>query len=374
LTKSNGNDNLSLSLKYGENMNNSGIESRINAIFEKASKKYSSRVKIQGCVYSEKLNIDYKYSQNEIEKPYHIASIGKMFTAALVFLLIEENKLTLDDKINKYLPFELLEKLFVYKGIDYFDNVTIKHLLGHTGGCADYIEDKVINGKNFMDLLLSEPDKIWTPEMTVNFTQNNQKTAGKPTECFNYSDTGYNLLGKIIENVTNNSLHENLHNRIFKPLKMDDTYLMFHSSPINGIKPIENIWINNKEISKYKSLSCDWAGGGIISTISDLLKFNKALQTGELINNDLLYIMRNPVNKVRYGLYYGLGQMTIDIKKFTFTNSSKYYGHSGFFSTQLYYEPNSDIHIILNIGIAEFTAIKDCFKIIIKINKELSKK
>ena len=355
-------------------MDNFEVENRINAIFDKASKKYRSRVNIQGCVYSEKLNIDYKYNPNEIERPYHIASIGKMFTAVLVFLLVEENKLTLDGKINKYLPSNMLNNLFVYKGVDYSDKVTIKDLLGHTGGCADYFDGKVIKGKNFLNLLLLELDKIWTPEMTIKFTQNNQKSVGKPSECFNYSDTGYNLLGKIIEFVSNKSFHENLHNRIFNPLKMNDTYLMFNSSPINGIKPIENIWVNKQEISKYKILSCDWAGGGIISTISDLLKFSKSLQTGKIINNDLLNMMRNPKNKLRYGMYYGLGQMTVDFKKFTFSNLPKYYGHSGFFSTQLYYDPISDIHIILNIGIAEIMAINECFKIMIKINKEISKK
>ena len=353
-------------------MNNSEIENRINAIFDKASKKYSSRTKIQGCVYSEKLNINYKF--NEDEKPYHIASIGKMFTATLIFMLIEDKIISLDNKINEYLQFELFENLFVYKGIDYSDIVTIEHLLGHTSGCADYFEGKVIKGKKFLPLLLSEPNKIWTPEMTIEFTQNNQKAVGKPSKCFNYSDTGYNLLGKIIEVVTNKSFHENLHNRIIDPLKMNDTYMMFQSSPINGIKSIENIWVNNLEVSKYKGLSCDWAGGGIISTISDLLKFSKTLQTGKLINRDLLNKMRNPINKVRYGMYYGLGQMTVDLKKFAFTNLPKYYGHSGFTSTQLYYDPISDIHIILNIGIGEILAIRDCIKIMIKINNEIKKK
>jgi D-alanyl-D-alanine carboxypeptidase len=356
-------------------MNNSELENRINTIFEKVSKKYSSRVNIQGLIYSEKMNIDYKFNENE--KPYHIASIGKMFTAVLIFMLIEEKIISLDGKINKYLQSNLLDKLFVYKGIDYSDNVTIEHLLSHTSGCADYFDGKVIKGRKFLPLLLSEPNKIWTPEMTIEFTQNNQKAVGKPSECFNYSDTGYNLLGKIIEFVTNKSFHENLHNRIFNPLKMNDTYMMFHSSPINGIKPIENIWVNKQEISMYKGLSCDWAGGGIISTVSDLLKFSQALQTGKLIDNDLLNIMRNPINKIRFGMFYGLGQMTINFKKMSF-NLLKYlpnfYGHSGFFSTQLYYEPISESHIIFNLGIGEMKAIHDSFHIMFEVNKVINKK
>ncbi|MCL2591998.1 MAG: hypothetical protein FWD82_01410 [Defluviitaleaceae bacterium] len=67
------------------------MKNRFNTLFDKVSKKYSSWANIQACVYSEKLNIDYKYIPYETEKPYHIASIGKMFTAVLIFILIKEN-------------------------------------------------------------------------------------------------------------------------------------------------------------------------------------------------------------------------------------------------------------------------------------------
>jgi len=300
-----------------------------------------------------------------------------MFTAVLVFMLIEKNRLNLNDKINKYLPSKMLENLFVYKGIDYSNNVTIMNLLGHTSGCSDYFEDKVIKGNKFKNVFFSEPDKFWTPEMTLEFVQNNQKAVGKPSECFHYSDTSYNLLGKIVEFITNRTFQENLHDLIFNHLQMDDTYLMYRSVPKNEIKSIEKIWLKNREISNYKSLSCDWAGGGIISTVSDLLKFSLALQNGKLINNELLTLMKEPIRKYRNGMYYGLGQMSINFKEMTFNlvrNLPNFYGHSGLFSTQLYYEPNTNVHIIINLGIAELMAINSCFSIMIEINKEITKK
>jgi len=87
--------------------------------------------------------------------------------------------------------------------------------------------------------------------------------------------------------------------------------------------------------------------------------------------------MQNPINKLRHGMYYGLGQMTINFKELSFyliRNLPNFYGHSGFFSAQLYYEPNSNLHIIINLGIAEYKAIRSCFDIMFNINREINKK
>jgi len=86
--------------------------------------------------------------------------------------------------------------------------------------------------------------------------------------------------------------------------------------------------------------------------------------------------MQNPVNKLRHGMYYGLGQMIINFKEMSFNlfrNLPDFYGHSGFFSTQLYYEPISESHIVINLGIADFKAINSCFNIMFNINREINK-
>jgi D-alanyl-D-alanine carboxypeptidase len=98
-----------------------------------------------------------------IDQPYHIASIGKVFTAVLLYQLVEEKKLSLNDPISKILGPELLKDLFVYDGIDNSDKVTISHLLTHTSGIADYFESIDNKSVSILNDLTKVPDKFWTP-------------------------------------------------------------------------------------------------------------------------------------------------------------------------------------------------------------------
>jgi len=227
--------------------------------------------------------------------------------------------------------------------------------MGNTSGVLDSWE------------VLADPNKVWTPEMIFDLMRNTE-TAGKPGECFNYSDVGFNLLAKVIEAVTQKAYSEVLHEQIFEPLNMGDSYIMYHSKPKNGFRAIEKVWYKGHEVSTWKSLSVDFgAGGGIVSTVSDLLKFNIALNSGKLISQDSLQKMRNATNKFRSGMFYGLGMEVIDFTGFFFLLKSypKLYGHTGIFTTHLYYDPISETHIIFNFG--NDKAMEKTFNALIKI-------
>lgn len=76
-------------------------------------------------------------------------------------------------------------------------------------------------------------------------------------------------------------------------------------------RQIRKLWINGTEASSFKSISCDWAGGGIVTTTEDLLKFQRALRKGKLVSGTSLQIMETCPHKFRPGIYYGLGMMEI---------------------------------------------------------------
>lgn len=337
------------------------IENKIEKIISKSTKKHH----IEAYVFSEKHNVDYRYPQEEV--PYHIASVGKIFTAVLIMMLEEKKKLSINDKISEYLDEKVLDRLFIYQGRDYANEVTIDHLLSHTSGCADYFEGKVEKGVPFIDLVLNHPDKLWNCDMTIDFSRENQKAVAVPGQKFLYSDTGYNLLGKIIESITRKTFHENLHNLFFNPLKMNHSYLMYQSKSNVPSSNIDTIWVNQIEISKFTSLSCDWAGGGIVSTVSDMLKFNIALHQGELISMENLEKLVKPKNKYRFGIYYGLGIMSFNFSPLQLLsrNPNLYYGHTGFFGTHMYYNPESKTHIVLNFG--NTNAMNTSFQLMTKI-------
>lgn len=338
--------------------------------FEKTLQDNSSLLVL---LHFEKLGISYEYPPEGSESAFQIASIGKVFTATLICMLADRGKISLDDPIVNYLPVASLKGLFVFEGKDYARQVTARQLLTHTSGAADYAEDPVINGPPFFELLLKDPDKFWTPEMLLSFSRYNQHAVGKPGDLFHYSDTGYILLGRIIENVTAKPFHENLHEMFFNPLGMNDSYLMFRSEPANQPKkPIQKIWLGDREISKFTSLSSDWAGGGIVSTPADLLKFHRALQEGKLISPALLKQMETYDNQFLPGINYGMGMMQINFPDLDPMLSSlpPVTGHLGIWATHMLYDRTTDSHMILNLGSA--SCMNRSFEVLIELMKTIA--
>jgi D-alanyl-D-alanine carboxypeptidase len=178
----------------------------------------------------------------------------------------------------------------------------------------------------------------------------------------------------IVEKITGKSFGENLEDEILRPLEMRDSYLMFYTEPMNTPKKtIEKIWFNEVEISGFESLSCDWSGGGIISTTADLLKFNQALRSGKLVHFSTLETLDACKHKFRPGIYYGLGMMEIRFKEFFFLlgRLPKIKGHIGILSTHMFYDPSTDAHIVMNFG--SNTRMVESFKALIEIENTLQR-
>ncbi len=287
-----------------------------------------------------------------VSQRFHVASVGKLFTAVTVMLLQEQGRLTIDDRAADILGIDMLKGLFMYKDKDYSADVTVRQLLNHTSGIADYFEDPVESGDSMKELIVNEPDRLYTPQDLLDFTRNNQKAVGAPGGKLHYSDSGYILLGLIIEKVSGRTFHENLHGLIFRPLNMNDSYLMFYSEAENGQAPINEIWLEGREIHDYKSLSIDWSGGGIISTLSDLSVFIRALNSGKLINNESLSLMKNFDNRWIQGIHYGLGMMEYHFNEYmpTLKGFPRMIGHMGVLGTQMFIDPDTGLTIICSFG------------------------
>ncbi len=325
-------------------------------------------------VYSSSTGLDYTYPANRGDAPYHIASIGKVFTAVLVQILAARGKFSIDDPVHTYLPTGSLDRLFVYRQVDHQKSVTIRHLLGHTSGIADYFDGKTLYGPTMLKDVIEHPDTHWTPQMLIDFTRERQQAIAQPGTKYNYSDAGYILLGMLIEAVTGKPFGQNLEDEFFRPLQMMDSYLMFFNRPLNGNdRRIEPIWFDRLEVSRFESLSCDWAGGGIVTTPDDLLKFNRALRENKLIDTAVLQEMDVCPNKFNPGIYYGLGMMEIRFGDFFFLlkGMPKVKGHIGILSTHMFYDPVNDTHIILNFG--STNRMTESFKALIEIENLLGR-
>jgi D-alanyl-D-alanine carboxypeptidase len=343
------------------------IKTKLDKYFQKIQHKKPDHV-TQALIWSEKNKINYHYSDDNYNQPFHIASIGKTMTAALIGIFADKGLIDINEKICSYLPDEVTEKLFVYGGFDYGYEVTVRQLLSHTSGIADYFDSKTNAGSSFVDQIMNTPDKLWTAYDLVDFTRNNQTTKSAPGH-FLYSDTGYVLLGLIIENVAKMPFHEALEAYIFKPLSMNDSYLLFGGQPVNPKRQIAPIWFNGKEISKFNMLSCDWAGGGVVSTLSDLLIFQRSLWGGKLVSGVFLSEMTKINNKFRSGMHYGSGLMELHFEGFFFLlrGLPRPMGHSGILGTLMFYDDVNDLHTIINLGSNK--RVVDSFKAIIYVQQ-----
>ncbi len=285
-------------------------------------------------------------------RPFHVASIGKAFTAALIGTLIDEGTLRLEDRIAEHLDPGLLAGLFVVGGEDHSGAVTVGHLLSHMSGIADYFEDAPVGARPMRELILEDQNKLWSPVELVAFTREHQSAAGRPGERFHYSDTGYILLGLLIEAVSKAPFHSLLHKRIFEPLHMDDSYLLFYSKPKNPPRPMADVWLRGVNIKAYPSLSIDWAGGGIVSTVSDLAAFVRALNAGEIVKSETLQSLYRFDHKYMIGIRYGYGFMQYRFNEFSFLLKSlpRMIGHMGVLGTQMVYDPATGGVYIASFG------------------------
>lgn len=294
----------------------------------------------------------------EPDQPFHVASVGKSFTAALVGILADEGLLSLEDPVNSFLPSVMLEGLFTVDGVDYSNDVTITQLLNHTSGVADYFYGPVFQGTLLIKQMLAAPDRFWTPADLVEYTRVQQKPAGKPGAKYSYSDTGYILLGLLLEKVSGKTFHELLHERIFTPLGMDDSYLLFYSKPAKEIRPLAEVWLNKEDLSRRASLSIDWAGGGIVSTLFDLEKFIKAFARGEVVKPETRRRLWTFDQKFRPGIHYGLGFMEFHFGEFfpTLKSLPLLKGHMGVLGTEMLYDEVTGTVYIASFGSAAYSA------------------
>ena len=307
--------------------------------------------------------------------PFHAASVGKMFTAALVLRLVEQGELQLQDAVSKHLDSKILQGLHVFEGKDYSSKITIQQLLQHTSGLPDYLMDKPKNDdKTLLQSVLNKPDKFWSVEDILAFSKENLDGRFKPGEGYYYTDTEYILLGLIIEKKLEKPLHQAFLDEIFRPLDMQNTSLYSRSEPVKKTGRIAEFYFNDTEISTYTSLSIDWAGGGIVTTTEDLMKFQQALSTGKLVSVETYQTMQAWIIE-SHGSYYGLGLRKYELKEFSkLLPELSLVGHSGINAAFSFYCPELDVYLTGSFNQTEQMeqAIKFLFQTLITLQYERS--
>jgi CubicO group peptidase (beta-lactamase class C family) len=242
---------------------------------------------------------------------FNIASMGKMFTAVAVAQLAEQGKLSFEDTVAKHLGAEWLPT-------EITERVRIKHLLSHTSGLGNYLNDDFF--KTSRDLYRKIDD--YKPAVR------GEKLEFEPGARWSYSNTGYLLLGAIIEKASGQDYFEYVRGHIFRPAGMTGTDSYELDRPVHDLAvgysvrftPDGPQWRNNVFRHVMRGAS---AGGGF-STAPDLLRFDRALRGGTLVSMAALEQLWSPQSESRGGGKYGYG-----FQLFSIDAGNRVVGHGG---------------------------------------------
>lgn len=275
-------------------------------------------------------------------------SVGKTFAAAVALQLIKEGKISLDDKIEKYLGKEAW-----FARLPNARQITIRQLMNHTSGLIRY-EFK----EQFTRDLTANPDKVWRPEELVAYLLD-EKAPFEAGAGWDYSDTNYIVLGMIIERVTGKKFYDEAARRVLKPLKFERTYpqdrreirglIQGYAGKDNPFGGRDLVLENGKFIINPQF---EWTGGGMVSNAEDLARWAKAMYEGKAFDAALLPEMLAGVPaKLGRDTKYGLG---VIIRP---TAAGLTYGHSGFFPgymTDMMYFPEHKIAVAVQVNTSVF--------------------
>ena len=262
---------------------------------------------------------------------FHLASVAKTMTATLLLQLWEEGALGpdgLDTTLAELALFDdaIVERLHRLGGVTYGKTITVRHLLTHTSGIKDAVVDDAAGTAhdyggpapgsygarirqgipqhqacladrhcNVAELVTSKEWTMWDPARphdreagVINWFLASGTAAAAlapPGDAFHYSDTGYVILGLLTEKLSGKSLHRQWRERIFDPLGMDKSYLAYARDPDPGpwIHDVCDFYLGNfPYVTSGINLSFDRGGGGVVSTVADVLRFLRALMEGRL--------------------------------------------------------------------------------------------
>ncbi|MBP9095144.1 MAG: serine hydrolase [Ignavibacteria bacterium] len=265
--------------------------------------------------------------QNTPETKFRIASLTKQFTAMLIMQLVEQGKIKLDAKLSDYLT---------YYRKDNGDKITIHNLLTHTSGVPNYTNTEFM--ENHLTKSISAKDLI--------LTYGNGDLEFEPGSEYKYSNTGYVMLGAVIEKVTGKTYETVLQENILAPLEMTNSgYEHNDAKMTNQAIGYDNAF-GSVDVSKYIDMTIPFSAGAMYSTIEDMYKWDRALYTGKLLSAEMKAKMFTPFLKnYAYGWNVVTAKVSPTDEKIIYTHSG---GINGFNTNIIRVESDNLVIIVLS--------------------------
>ncbi len=340
------------------------IEQKFQSILDSTYQVNKDAVGIMIHVESPDKNISWtsavgfsnKKTKEEINKnqPLLIASNTKTYVSAAILKLVENGQLKLNQSIKRIICIKT-KKLLKKSGYK-VNKITIKHLLSHTSGITDYVDN------SYFSFVNENPNHKWTRNEQIELAMKTAKPVASGIS-FAYGDINYLLLTEIIESKTGKPFYTAIRELLaFKKYNLNNTWFVDLENKPNNTLPLAHQYSEKHNWDSY-NLNPTWdlyGGGGIVSTTKDLALFFQLLFEGKIIKDKVtlkkIYTYVLPIEKSTYCL---------GIRNISFFGKTKAYYHGGWWGTDVMHLPK------YNTTISVFTLNKEKRKINAQISMQI---
>lgn len=302
-----------------------------------------------------------------VDSIMNMASVTKLFTTTCIINLIQQEKLSLDNKLNQFFDPEILDGIHIYKEKDYSYELTVGNLLFQNSGFPDIF---AVGRNNLNKRIIKEDLAFSLNDYIAIAKENNKKFApGTPGKA-HYSDLNFEMLGKIIERLENTSLHEAFKRYVFKPLKLQKTYLLEKNSDFSA-----DIYYKHETLYRPNLWKSIPGCGGCMSTSKEVMVFLKAFFNGHLFDKSIFPQLRKfaviqycpPLGQ------YGGGFVRLNISGIAsmYRCKGELIGHMGGTGTYAYYYPEKDLYFVGDVN--QFAKPGEVFILPLKLAKLANK-
>ncbi len=289
-------------------------------------------------------------------QPLLIASNTKTYVSATILKLVENGKIKLNQPIKKIIH-KKTKKLLKNSGYD-VNKITVKHLLSHTSGITDYVDDA------YFLFVKQNPNHNWTRDGQIKLAMEKAKPI-ESGKTFTYGDINYLLLTEIIESKTGKPFYTAIRKLLeFKKHNLNNTWFVDLENKPKNTLPLAHQYSEKQNWDSY-NLNPSWdlyGGGGIVSTSKDLALFFQLLFEGKIIKNKAVL-----KNMCTYVLPKEKSIYCLGIRKIIFFRETTAYYHGGWWGTDVMYLPN------YNTTISVFTLKKEKRELNAQISNQIIK-
>jgi D-alanyl-D-alanine carboxypeptidase len=281
-----------------------------------------------------------------VDTPFRIASVTKTFVAVAVLRLVEQGEIDLEAPIAGYLSPESVATL-TRGGYD-AGAITVHQLLDHTSGLFDYAGSDAYDAVN-----TSDPGRRWTSAEQLDFAVDHGAPVGAPGAVYHYADTGYVLLGEVLERVTSQPLARAVRDEVgFDRIGLDHTWWEQLESTPAGEPARAHQYFDTEFDNSALDASADlFGGGGLVSTVGDVSRFFRALFDGQVFEHDTTLDTMLTVS--RPGRHDGAALGIFEWK----VAGVRCWGHPGYWGTVAAYCPSRHLAYALATNQADEDAI-----------------